>query len=73
MVCTLITTKLLDFGHCPDFYKPKTYRFGNWICFRLQARVGGDTYSTEKPKACLSTGNARTSPVERQAFGFSVE
>jgi hypothetical protein len=31
----------------PDFYKQKTQRFGNWICFRLQAR-GGGTYSTEK-------------------------
>jgi hypothetical protein len=43
-------------------------------------RRGEGTYSTEKPKACLSTGDARTkegqplaSPVERQAFGFSVE
>jgi hypothetical protein len=58
-----ITTKLLDFVHRPDFYKQITQRFGNWICFRLQAR-GGGTYSTENPKACLSTGDARTSPVE---------
>jgi hypothetical protein len=64
-----ITTKLLDFVHRPDFYKQKTQHFGNWICFRLQA--GGGTNSTEKPKACLSTGDARTK--ERQAFGFSVE
>jgi hypothetical protein len=55
---TLITIKLLDFVHHPDFYKQKTQRFGNWICFCLQAR--GGTYSTEKPKACLSTGDART-------------
>jgi hypothetical protein len=34
----------------------KTQRFGNWIWFRLQASAG--TYSTEKPKACLSTGDA---------------
>jgi hypothetical protein len=54
-----ITIKLLDFVHRPDFYKQKTQRFGNWICFHLQA-WGGDTYSTEKPKACLSTGDART-------------
>jgi hypothetical protein len=54
----IITIKLLDFVHRPDFYKQKTQRFGNWICFRLQA--GGATYSTEKPKACLSTGDART-------------
>jgi hypothetical protein len=54
----LITIKLLDFVHRPDFYKQKTQRFGNWICFRIQA--GGGTYSTEKPKACLSTGDART-------------
>jgi hypothetical protein len=33
-----VTTKLLDFIHRPDFYKQKTQRFGNWICFRLQAR-----------------------------------
>jgi hypothetical protein len=45
----LITIKLLDFVHRPDFYKQKTQRFGNWICFRLQER-GGDTYSTEKQK-----------------------
>jgi hypothetical protein len=38
---TLITTKLLDFVHRPDFYKQKTQHFGNWICFRLQARGGG--------------------------------
>jgi hypothetical protein len=37
----IITTKLLDFVHRPDFYKQKTQRFGNWICFRLQARGGG--------------------------------
>jgi lauroyl/myristoyl acyltransferase len=34
----LITIKLLDFVHSPYFYKQKTQRFGNWICFRLQAR-----------------------------------
>jgi hypothetical protein len=34
-----ITIKLLDFVHRPDFYKQKTQRFENWICFRLQ--VGG--------------------------------
>jgi hypothetical protein len=56
----LITTKLLDFVHRPDFYNQKTQRFRNWICFHLQARGGGGTYSTEKPKACLSTGDART-------------
>jgi hypothetical protein len=39
----LITTKLLDFVHRPDFYKQKTQRFGNWICFRLQAKVGAPT------------------------------
>jgi hypothetical protein len=55
-----ITIKLLDFVHRPDFDKQKTQRFGNWICFRLQAKGGGGTYSTEKPKACLSTGDART-------------
>jgi hypothetical protein len=41
----------------------KTQRFGNWICFHLQA---GGTYSTEKPKACLSTPPRRkteTDPV----------
>jgi hypothetical protein len=37
----LITIKLLDFVHRPDFYKQKTQRFGNWICFRLQARGEG--------------------------------
>jgi hypothetical protein len=56
----VITIKLLDFVHRPDFYKQKTQRFGNWICFRLQAGGGGGTNSTEKPKACLSTGDART-------------
>jgi hypothetical protein len=61
-----ITTKLLDFVHRPDFYKQKTQRFGNWICFRLQAGEG--TYSTEKPKACLSTGDARTKERNRSSF-----
>jgi hypothetical protein len=37
----LITNKHLDFVHRPDFYNQKTQRFGNWICFRLQARGGG--------------------------------
>jgi hypothetical protein len=36
----VITIKLLDFVHRPDFYTQKTQRFGNWICFRLQARGG---------------------------------
>jgi hypothetical protein len=40
-IIILITIKLLDFVHRPDFYKQKTQRFGNWICFRLQARGGG--------------------------------
>jgi hypothetical protein len=38
-----ITIKLLDFVHRPDFYKQKTKHFGNWICFRLQARGGAPT------------------------------
>jgi hypothetical protein len=38
-----ITINLLDFVHRPDFYKQKTQRFGNWICFRLQARGGAPT------------------------------
>jgi endonuclease III-like uncharacterized protein len=33
-VQSINTTKLLDFVHRPDFYKQKTQRFGNWICFR---------------------------------------
>jgi hypothetical protein len=58
---TFITTKLLDFVHRPDLYKQKTQRFGNWICFRLQAMGGGHLlYRKKKPKACLSTGDART-------------
>jgi hypothetical protein len=59
LLLSLITTKLLDFVHRPDFYKQKTQRFGNWICFRLQAKEGG-TYSTEKPKACLFFFNSPT-------------
>jgi hypothetical protein len=55
-----ITIKLLDFAHRPDFYKQKTQRFGNWICFRLQARGGGGHLLYRKIKACLSTGDART-------------
>jgi hypothetical protein len=38
-----ITIKLLDFVHRPDFYKQKTQRFGNWICFGLQAWGGTPT------------------------------
>jgi hypothetical protein len=54
-----ITIKLLDFVHRPDFYKQKTQRFGNWICFRLQAKGRGHLFY-RKTKACLSTGDART-------------
>jgi hypothetical protein len=43
---SLITIKLLDFVHRPDFYKQKTQRFASFVL---------------------------ASPVERQAFGFSVE
>jgi hypothetical protein len=46
----LITIKLLDFVHRPDFYKQKTQRFGNWICFRLQAR-GGEHLLYRKTKS----------------------
>jgi hypothetical protein len=69
-----ITIKLLDFVHRPDFYIQKTQRFGNWICFRLQAR-GEGTYSTEKQKTCLSTGDVwhRLRKGKFQVFGFSVE
>jgi hypothetical protein len=56
---SLITIKLLNFVHRPDFYKQKTQRFGNWICFSLQARGGGHLLY-RKTKACLSTGDART-------------
>jgi hypothetical protein len=45
---TLITTKLLDFVHRPDFYKQKKKRFGNWTCFRLQARGGHLLYRKTK-------------------------
>jgi hypothetical protein len=46
---TLITTKLLDFVHRPDFYKEKTQRFGNWIAcgkasFRFFCRVGAPSH-----------------------------
>jgi hypothetical protein len=54
----IITIKLLDFVHRPDFYKQKTQRFGNWICFRLQAR-GGGYLLYRKTKACLSTGEQK--------------
>jgi hypothetical protein len=30
----------LDFFHRPVFQKKKTRRFGNWICFRPQVKVG---------------------------------
>jgi hypothetical protein len=46
-------------------------RFRNWICFRLKAREGGGgTYSTEEPKTCLSTGDARTKgqPLETRGL-----
>jgi hypothetical protein len=29
----LITIKLLDYAHRPDFYKQKTQSFGKWIVF----------------------------------------
>jgi hypothetical protein len=48
-----ITIKLLDFVHRPDFYKQKTQRFGNWICFRLQARGGGGETPTLKKNKSL--------------------
>jgi hypothetical protein len=47
----------------------KTQRFGNWICFWRWGR--GGTYSTEKPKACLSMGDARTKegqPLETRGY-----
>jgi hypothetical protein len=36
----LITTKLLEFVHRPDFYKQKTQRFGNWIWHRQNIACG---------------------------------
>jgi hypothetical protein len=61
-----ITIKLLDFVHHPDFYKQKTQRkIWGYTTFRKldlfpSLGEGGGTYSTEKQKACLSTGDART-------------
>jgi hypothetical protein len=52
-----ITTKLLDFVHRPDFYKQENTTFRKLDLFPSSG-VGGGTYSTEKPKACLSTGIA---------------
>jgi hypothetical protein len=53
-----ITTKLLDFVHRPDFYKPENTTFQKLDLFPSSGEGGGGTYSTEKPKACLSTGDA---------------
>jgi hypothetical protein len=38
-------TGVLDFFHYPVFLRVETRRFGNWICFRPQVRVGEETYS----------------------------
>jgi hypothetical protein len=56
---TLIIIKILDFVQRPDFYKPENTTFRKLDLFPSSG-VGGGTYSTEKPKACLSTGDART-------------
>jgi hypothetical protein len=48
-----ITVKLLDFVHRPDLYKQKTQRFGNWICFRLQAGGGAPTLQKNQKLAFL--------------------
>jgi hypothetical protein len=69
----LVTTKLLDFVHRPDCYKQKIQRFGNWIVSVF--RRGGDLLY-RKPKSLpfhRKCQNNLASPVERQAFGFSVE
>jgi hypothetical protein len=54
----LITTKLLDFVHRPDLYKPENTTFRKLDLFPSSGE-GGGTYSTEQPKACLSTGSGR--------------
>jgi hypothetical protein len=37
----------LDFFHCP--VSQKTQRFGNWICFRPQVKVGEKTPTQSGP------------------------
>jgi hypothetical protein len=68
---SVITTKLLDFVHRPDFYKQKTQRFGNWIYFRLQARGGAPTVQKKAQKLAFpqamsnqkKDGRTETDPV----------
>jgi hypothetical protein len=55
----LITTKLLDFVHRPDFHKPENTTFRKLDMFPSSG--WGGAYSTEKPKACLSTGDVLAS------------
>jgi hypothetical protein len=64
-------------GLCPSsgFLQTENTTFQKLDLFPSSGE-GGGTYSTEKPKACLSTGNARTiwhRLWKGQAFGFSVE
>jgi hypothetical protein len=82
---TLITTKLLDFVHRPDFYKPEstTLLFFSVLSppppiftsyphvtshgLFLRSGAYSPLVSSGWPSFVLA------SPVERQAFGFSVE
>jgi hypothetical protein len=48
-VCDIyITTKLLDFVHRPDFYKPENTTFRKLDLFPSSGKGGRGTYSTEK-------------------------
>jgi hypothetical protein len=56
-----ITTKLLDFVHRPDFHKPENTTFRKLDLFPSSGEGGGHLlYKKKTPKACLSTGDART-------------
>jgi hypothetical protein len=63
----LITTKLLDFAHPPDFHKPENTTFRKLDLFPSSGE-GGGTYSTKKTKNLPFHR-----PVQRQVFVFSVE
>jgi hypothetical protein len=64
MSIIISTTKLLDFVHRPDFYKPENTTFRKLDLFPSSGE-GGDTYSTKKKNHKLAFPQAM--PEQRRS------
>jgi hypothetical protein len=68
MVVTLITTKLLDFVHRPDFYKPENTTFRKLDLFPSSGEGGGAPTLQKNQKLAFPQAMPEQKKVHSKGF-----